>query len=158
MKDSLGGIFNVAFLAVFITVISGYLAFSVSYNKAFKVKNKVISTLEQYQHDSPAARKKISEYIDKLGYNTTADTSRLERVRNDDSWNCCYGYCVKWTYDEAGSEAGIPKGYYSVITFVEVDIPVFNKFLPYLSFFQTTGDTMTINATNVNQKSCSKLD
>lgn len=156
MRDAMGGIFNIAFLAVFITVISGYLAFSVSYNKAFKVKNKVISTLEQYQHDSPTARAKISEYIDKLGYNTTMDTSRVAKIKADEAnWNCCYGYCVKWTPDKEGSEAGIPKGYYSVVTFVNVDIPIFNKFLPYLSFFQTTGDTMTINATNTNQKNCS---
>ncbi len=154
MRDAMGGIFNIAFLAVFITVISGYLAFSVSYNKAFKVKNKIISVLEQYQHNSRDAQEKINDYIDKIGYNTTTDTSKVEKVRNDDAWSCCKGYCVKWNYDETGSEAGIPKGYYSVITFVKVDIPIFNKFLPYLSFFQTTGDTMTINATNTNDKVC----
>lgn len=145
MKDSIGGVFNIMFVAVFITVISGYLAFSVSYNKAFKVKNKIISVLEQYQHYNSESQDKIDKYIAELGYNTTTDTSRVSNPNKDKCWKCQNGYCIAWTYtDEAGSSSGKPKGYYSVVTFVEVDIPVFNYFLPYLSFFQTTGDTMTI--------------
>lgn len=148
MRDAMGGIFNIAFLAVFITVISGYLAFTVSYSKAFKVKNKVISTLEQYQHNNPAAQSIIDEYIKQIGYNTTTDTTRVTKIKGDNGWQCRKGYCVKWTQDTEGSSAGIPKGYYSVITFVNIDIPIFNKFLPFMEFFQTQGDTMTINATN----------
>ena len=50
MRDAIGGVVNVAFIAVFLVIVSGYLAFSVSYNKAFKVKNKIISILEQYEY------------------------------------------------------------------------------------------------------------
>ncbi len=143
MKDAIGGVFNITFIAIFIVVVSGYLAFSVSYSKAFKVKNKIISVLEQYQHHNEASKEKIDDYINKLGYNTTSDTSRVNK--GNDCWECRNGYCVKWNYvDELGSSTGRPKGYYSVITFVNVQIPIFQKFLPYLSFFQTTGDTMTI--------------
>ena len=141
------------FLAVFITVISGYLAFTISYSKAFKVKNKIISTLEQYQHYNDESERIIKQYINDIGYNTKNAVNNVN-AGLPSGWdkgkdcNMDDGYCVKWTQDTEGSSAGIPKGYYSVITFVNVDIPIFNKFLPYLSFFQTQGDTMTINATN----------
>ena len=41
MKDALGGIINIWFIAVFIVIISGYLAFSIQYNKAFRMKNEI---------------------------------------------------------------------------------------------------------------------
>ena len=42
MRDAFGGIVNIAIIVVFMTIVSGYLAFNVSYTKAFKVKNYFI--------------------------------------------------------------------------------------------------------------------
>ena len=155
MKDALGGVFNIWFVAVFLVFISGYLAFSVSYSKAFKVKNKIISAIEQYQgyDNSPTSpvNIKIEGFIDEIGYNrdiNSADSeTRAKNWKGDKNWQCQSGYCVAKTYvdgDANGSATGRPKCYYSVVTFVHVPIPVFEKVLPYLSFFQTSGDTMTI--------------
>ena len=135
MRDAIGGVFNITFVAIFIVVISGYLAFTISYSKAFKVKNKIISVLEQYQGYSPAAQDKINIYIKEIGYNTVN--------KQKEGWDCQMGYCVKWN-DETSSANSFPTGYYSVITYVQIDLPIFNKFLPFLNKFQTTGDTMTI--------------
>ena len=141
MRDAIGGAVNITFIAIFMLVVSAYLAFTVSNNKAFKVKNKIISILEQYEHYSPAAQVKIKEYMTNVGYN--AEPIDIK------GWTCDLpGVCIKWTQDEDSIEAGIPKGYYSVVTAVDIDIPIFNKFMPYMSFFQTRGDTMTINAIN----------
>ena len=49
MRDAFGGLVNIVIIVVFIVVVSGYLAFNVTYTKAFKVKNKMISLLEQYE-------------------------------------------------------------------------------------------------------------
>ena len=38
MRDSIGGVFNLTFIAIFMLVVSGYLAFSVSYNRVMNVK------------------------------------------------------------------------------------------------------------------------
>lgn len=164
MRDALGGSFNIMFVAVFITLISGYLAFSVSYSKAFKVKNKIISIIEQYQgYDSPEKRdivnRKIEEYLDEIGYNrdikSEESQARANKLKGPRDWidGCKDGYCVSRTYVDAvtdssgtviGSHTGKVKCYYTVVTFVNVPIPIFQNLLPYLSFFQTSGDTMTI--------------
>ena len=141
MRDAIGGVVNITFIAIFMVVVSAYLAFTVSNNKAFKVKNKVISILEQYEHYNPTAKEEIKAYMNKVGYN--AENIDIQ------GWTCDLpGVCIKWTQDEESTNAGLPKGYYSVITAVDIDIPIFNKFMPYMKFFQTQGDTMTINATN----------
>lgn len=154
MRDAIGGVYNLTFIAVFMLVISGYLAFSVSYNKAFKVKNKVISVLEQYEHYNENSKKAIRAYMDKIGYN--ASSPIINESKDGTNWKCppeIKGVCYKWTQtlgpkDNKDEYAGIPKGYFSVKTAVDIDVPIFNKFLPYMTFFQTQGDTMTIHATN----------
>lgn len=153
MRDSIGGIFNITFIAVFMLVVSGYLAFSVSYNKAYKVKNKIISTIEQYEGYNNNSKAVIEDYINQLGYNSGEVSSSIRG-----KYNCCSkrGYCVQWIPDDSSASSGLPKGYYKVITTVNIDVPIFNKFLPYLTFFQTTGDTMTIYASgNPTTASCS---
>lgn len=144
MRDAIGGVVNITFIAIFMIVVSAYLAFTVSYNRAFKVKNKVISILEQYEHFNEPAKSAIKEYNTRLGYSG-------QQGFNLDGYTCpsdLQGICIKWTQDTESTEAGLPKGYYSVVTAVEVNIPIFNKFLPFMTVFQTSGDTMTINATN----------
>ena len=49
MRDAFGGVTNLVIIVVFLTLVSGYLAFNVNYTKAFRVKNKIISTFEQYE-------------------------------------------------------------------------------------------------------------
>ena len=43
MRDAFGGVANLVIIVVFLTLVSGYLAFNVNYTKAFRVKNKIIS-------------------------------------------------------------------------------------------------------------------
>ena len=45
MRDAFGGIVNISMIVVFLVVVSGYLAFNVTYTKAFRMKNKIITTL-----------------------------------------------------------------------------------------------------------------
>ena len=49
MRDAFGGIANIVVIVVFLVIVSGYLAFNVNYTKAFRVKNKIISTFEQFE-------------------------------------------------------------------------------------------------------------
>ncbi len=138
MRDAYGGIVNITFIAVFMLIISGYLAFSVSYNKAFKVKNKIISVLEQYEYYNNTSKGFIDEYLKDIGYNATDP-----RVGNDSGYTCENGYCIKWVQDEA-QKTGLPRGHYTVVTAVYVDVPIFNKFLPFMNFLQVSGDTKTV--------------
>ena len=49
MRDAYGGVVSISIVVVFLVLVSGYLAFNVNYTKAFRLKNKVISVLEEYE-------------------------------------------------------------------------------------------------------------
>ena len=46
MRDAIGGVVNITIIVTFLVIVSGYLAFNVNYTKAFRVKNKIITTIE----------------------------------------------------------------------------------------------------------------
>ena len=72
MRDAFGGLMNIIIIVVFLVIVSGYLAFNVTYTKAFRVKNKIITTIEQYEgncgNESSACDKEILSYMKELGY------------------------------------------------------------------------------------------
>ena len=159
MRDAFGGLVNIAIIVVFMTIVSGYLAFNVSYTKAFKVKNKIISVYEEYDGCDGTFKtkceKEILDYIRAMGYNSVDPTIRDSMINKEVDVNgyvterkdCQYGYCVielkgkKITSNS--SEANLNKQYRSfrVVTVVYLDIPIINNIMSGLSIFQITGDT-----------------
>ena len=49
MKEAFSGIYSIAFIVVFLVIVIGILGLVVSYTKAFKMKNIIISTIEKYE-------------------------------------------------------------------------------------------------------------
>ena len=49
MKEAIGGSYIFEIVIVFIALFSAFLVYSISYTKAFKVKNEIISLIEQNQ-------------------------------------------------------------------------------------------------------------
>ena len=81
MRDAFGGLTSIVIIVVFLVIVSGYLAFNVTYTKAFKVKNKVISVLEQYEgicnlnDEAPnTCGGEIKSYMDSVGYQVPSFT------------------------------------------------------------------------------------
>lgn len=146
MSNAFGGIVNISFIVVFLVIVSGYLAFSVNYNKAFRVKNKIINSIEVCEGiegtptagSNECAQKRINEYMSNIGYSLSSNF----RISNYDQ--CGQGYCYKKIIDtEEGTDAGI-KYHYNVATAVNIDIPILNKILPNMKIFQVSGSTKTI--------------
>ena len=142
MQNAYGGIVNITFIVVFLVIVSGYLAFSVNYNKAFRVKNKMISAIEECEgikENDDCATQKIEEYIKQIGYSNANNWTA-------DGYTHCpskKGYC--WEEQEAGNsskELG-EKVYYKVTTAVNIDLPILNKILPNMKLFQVSGTTKT---------------
>ena len=77
MSDATGqaGLLNImlAIIAIIIVLLAG----SISYSKSFRVKNKIITTIEQYEgncgNENSACNQEIISYMKELGYN--ADTN-----------------------------------------------------------------------------------
>lgn len=93
-------------LRIFLVVIVFFVAFlaiSVSYARAFRVKNGVIDILEQYEGYTDKAQEKIDNYIKKMGYSCMVDE-------------------VVGTYQEQGNGGII----YPVTTCVNWNLPILN--------------------------------
>ncbi len=167
MSEAVGGAVNVALIAVFMVLISGYMAFNVSYVKAFKVKNRIIDLIEEYEGDCDpneinACTNKIHEYMDKIGYHNAtggqqkfcSDTVRMSNGSSKEV--CCNrarGYCIGevrvTTSEVSGSKVvGETKSYYRVLTQVSIDIPIINKIMENMRVFEVTGETKTIKIRN----------
>lgn len=139
MKDAFGGILNIFLIAIFLLIISGILGFVVNYTKAFRMKNTVISAIEQYEGSKgcfsdqakgdTGCRDKIKNGAKKFGYHP----ARLY---------CPEGYTESdriFCYKQELSNSG--KHYvYTVITQVDANIPIIDRIMG-LSIFQVHGET-----------------
>mgnify|MGYP003478566091 FL=1 len=140
MKDAFGGIVNIVLVAIFLVIISGILGLVVNYTKAFRMKNTVISLIEQYEgakgcfgeSSASSCQEKIEEKAKSFGYHPTELRCPSDYTKSYDL------FCYKRVDSDSG------KNYvFTVITQVDIDIPIINKMMG-LSIFQVHGDTRTI--------------
>ena len=148
MKDAYGGIVNFVFLTIFLMVIIGFLALVVSYTKAFRMKDAIISVIEEYEGtgcypESPlspvtttsqsACRMKIKEKAKELAYNPPLLSCSGQNVYKADGIYC---YSIE---KKSGNKAVI-----TIITQVDMNFPIIEKIMGF-RFFQVVGDTRTLN-------------
>lgn len=147
MKDAFGGIVNFVFLIVFLLIVMGVLALVVSYTKAFRMKDAIISVIEEYEGsgcypESPlstsstsntACRQKILEKAQKLAYSPPSLVCSGANVYKADGIYC---YSIE---KKSGNKAVI-----TVITQVDMNFPIIEKIMGF-RFFQVMGDTRTIS-------------
>lgn len=139
MQEAFGGLLNVFLLALFLTIVSGVLAISVNYIKAFRMKNYVISTIEKYeatsclQNQQSACSNEIVSSANKIGYGGSGLTCPT-------GYSLDYNglYCYKSNFHSKGRYS------YSIITQVDFNFPVINKILSF-DIFQVHGDTRVID-------------
>ncbi len=153
MRDALGGVINIQFILVFIVLVSGYLAFSVNYTKAFRAKNKIIDVYESYEGNlkNPGAQEKINSYLKQIGYKPASSYVTAANANCGSNCDCSSGlYCIENISVEGQSELG--KNYAEVTTFISIDFPIINQILPHIEFFKVKGSTKTVytNKTSMN--------
>lgn len=146
MRDAFGGLVNLVIIVVFLVLVSGYLAFNVSYTKAFKVKNRIISLYEQYEgvcnNPGDACVQEIDKYISEVGYNAN---NGLKGKKESEGYTCRMGYCYKLILTEKQEGLQTRKiAHYKIVTQVIVDIPIINKIMPQFDVFYVYGDTRTM--------------
>lgn len=146
MRDAMGGLVNIVIVVVFLVIVSGYMAFNVNYTKAFRVKNKIISTIEQYEGiTNSEVNSIIQDYMLQIGY----DRSNPPKME-DEGYTCPngLGYCYKKVAsrdkDTSDTKDMKNKVYYKVATQITIDIPIIKNIMPNLNVFRVTGDTKTI--------------
>ncbi len=148
MRDAIGGIVNITIIVTFLVIVSGYLAFNVNYARAFRVKNKIITTIEQYEGncavEGGACQQAIKTYMREIGYSTI--DFQLAGYQCPSGM----GYCMLEVNADTNTdpsiviESGSNKVYYKVVTVIYIDIPIINKIMPHLKLFQVNGTTKLI--------------
>ena len=152
MNNSIGGIYALALVFFGIVIISGFMAFTTNYNKAFKMKNRIVYILEKYDNNptSSDALEEIRDYAKSIGYSASSQfTSSCNGTSytldgNNTGW--CYQVIYNSKKDEAtnGSIDEYDSKYVNVRTFVSIDIPILNTLFPHIKYFSVDGSTKQI--------------
>jgi len=150
MRESIGTVSLLNFVLFFIFLVFAFLAGSMSYYKAFRVNNLMVSAIEKYEGFNEYAKEEIDVSVSNLGYenvdfncpNTKGEKGYLVKLGNDNvqNWNMndAYstgdrgysGYCVYRTRnDQINSDSD--KAYYTdqydvyeVVTIISFKFPV----------------------------------
>lgn len=148
MRDAIGQVFALQVILAFVLLINGYMAYSVNYARAFRVKNQIVNIIEQYEGPyNDEAIEKIDSYINQMTYEVPPKLVQdfLEDHASASEKSCQNGWCYvahNVTLDDADGER---KGkYYSIVTFVNIDIPVINRIVGLGNFLRVVGETKTI--------------
>ena len=147
MRDAIGQVFALQIILAFVLLINGYMAYSVNYTRAFRVKNQIVTFIEQYEGPyNEEAIEKINDYIDQMAYDV--NNQQMLNFQNNNSGAECPGY-KGWCYVEHNVSVASGDGerngkYYTIVTFVNIDIPVVNEILGLGNFLQVSGETRTI--------------
>ena len=123
MREAIGGTWIFSIVIIFIVLFTGYLAVSVNYSKAFKVKNGIINIIEHNEGLNPTAQNEIKSYLGGVGYYvySTCKTSENEKGYEPNNTNTGYRYCI--SKREAGG-GSVPKAYYKIKVFFRLDLPI----------------------------------
>ncbi len=126
MREGIGSVFLYNLIIIFIVLIFAFLAATLSYYKAFKVNNRIISIIEKYEGYNTKARTNISETLTTIGYTTTRITCPATKnggaLQTQDN---NYPYCV-YLFNNDGDSRHYS---YGIVTYINFDFPFFNTFI-----------------------------
>ncbi len=152
MREAIGNAFIVNLLLVFLVVVAALLIGSVSYSKAFKVKNRIIYTIEKYggwdittsgSSGYNIVQAEIETSLKDIGYHLSLATVFLlgGNCPSRAGGTIVYGKDASTTYHYCVYEFNNEKGhYYGVTTFMHFDIPLIGNYLE----FPIYGETKTL--------------
>lgn len=132
MREALGNTFIVNIVILFIVIFVFLFVGSISYTKAFKIKNKIVNYIEDSGSFDKKTQERIAEMLKGTGYRVVAGNpkcnSRGGEVLTKEAGN--YRYCVVKFENEKGT-------YYGVTTYLYFDFPIINSLLEFPVYGET---------------------
>lgn len=129
MKAATGNALLINIIIVFLVAVLGILVTSITYTKAFRVKNRIVEIVESYDGDFANKRTNIKSDItstlDDVGYRLKGtskcddeldDGAKLSEEGND------YYYCI-YKYDTTRGY------YYKVVSYMYLDLPIVGEYI-----------------------------
>lgn len=140
LKEAYGGLTNLYIFMIFFVIYVCFIAVALNFAKTYRIKNYVISTLEQSQYASgvdEATLGQLDNYLDSVPY-TISDDEVKDKCKNygePDNVVSHHGVCIIANGEEDSR-------YYRVVVFFKVEFP----FLDINGFYiPVSGETMIIH-------------
>ena len=127
MKAAIGNSLLVGIIVVFLSIVFTIIVASITYSKAFRIKNRIVDIIEKNEVFNSDVQDEINEVLRQIGYKTNAymDNSRCSNYGPEGNLvngTSPYHYCVfKFTSDRGGE-------YYKVVSFAYVEFPIISAF------------------------------
>lgn len=139
MREATGNALLIGIVSSIIGLIMIFFVGSISYSKAYRVKNYIVNIIEE---DRGWNNTNIDDYLKDVGYPIRKGENRCPGSDNKCTLlsdnNSGYDYCV---YECRETET---KNYFKVITFMKFDFPVVRNIIR----FNVTGETKTFSNFN----------
>lgn len=152
MNEGVGSTTILVIIAVFIAIVSAYLAYNVNYTKAFRMKNKIVSLYEEYNGQCYSeCQTKISDYARDIGYNPyhSLDCPAQDGAVSTQEVMMLYcEYRMPVDKSKISDNVFVDSGdqyYYRILTRIDIQIPIIQNVLQ-LRVLNVTGDTKAFDA------------
>lgn len=162
MKESISTTFIFYLIIVFVLLLIMFFVGSISYSKAYKVKNRIVEVIEKEQDYDATAIAEIEDWLayggqdgNGIGYRVNTNGGGVNRCPSADSLGLPadstenlteinnYEYCVYRVEDcaEENKRCGV---YYHVVSFMYFDLPIIDQLIR----LRVEGETMTFTDIN----------
>ena len=131
MREAYGGTWITGLVILFTFVFSAFLALSINYSKAFRVKNEVLSILEKKGGATDEAITLINNYLENNNYHLVGDCKDFDygvkAQANDGKIGTAakgtkYSYCISKIKSKGPNFQD--RAYYEVKLFFKFNLPV----------------------------------
>lgn len=159
MSGPVGHTFIYNLIIIFIVIIFGFLAGTMSYYKAFKINNRIVSAIEKFEGynsntTTNGAKQEIDRVLGNFGYSRepiecSAEYKKMklvQSIQNNNNTNNDYRYCIY-----IDKEKPNPGDYYQygVLTYMNINLPFINR----INIPVFTRTNRIYKFTNTNQQS-----
>lgn len=157
MRDAKGSAWIFSICLTFIILFTCYLAISINYARAFRIKNHIIDKIEENEGYTEGLQQSIDEYLLAQGYDAHGVCDPYVSVEGkDEDWaleqclrddpeippnQCSVCLYRKVAKNQKDPVIKAPRSYYRVVTFFHFDLPVVKSFFPS---FQVVGESRYI--------------
>lgn len=152
MREAIGASWIMIIVLTFIALFSGYLALSINYSKAFRMKDGIVDRLEKHSGPNTDSVEDIDNLMSEINYNSRGSCDMLSNgdagvdfigvnrtmvTKNPTSGT--YNYCVS-KVNAFNPSGQMTSAYYKVVVFFSLSFPVFDDLLS----FHVSGETINI--------------
>jgi len=132
MSGPVGHTFLYNLIIIFIVIIFGFIAGTMSYYKAFKINNRIVSAIEKFEGynsntTTNGAKQEIDRVLGNFGYTRepiTCDAEYKNMKLVEASKNNGYRYCI---YIDKETPKSGEYYQYGVLTYMNINLPFINR-------------------------------